>query len=458
MIFSSLVFLFYFLPAALLLYYLCPKIARNGVLTFISILFYAWGGLGHLALLLGSILINFMFVQGILGKEQNVRKWLIVGIIFNVLVLLFFKYRNFFLDLALPSDDLTHLVLPVGISFYTFHQLSMLVDLYKDRTLPKPSFGNTVLYITLFPQLVAGPIVRYNFIANQLLQRKESLELFYKGVQLFIIGLAKKVILANTLAVLADSIFESNSDFLSSSAAWLGITAYTLQIYFDFSGYTDMALGLGNMFGFQLPENFNLPYIAKSMKDFWRRWHISLSTWFRDYVYIPLGGNKASKTRTYFNLIVVFALTGFWHGASWSFIFWGLFHGFFLLMERMWLERVLVRIPRVIQWSYTLLVVMIGWVFFRVEEFSKAWDFIQEMFAFDGTGKSALYYLNKEFLLILICGVLFSVFSWKFLIKQAFMKSQAVEFLKNILLLVLFFYCTLKLTNSSYNPFIYFNF
>jgi alginate O-acetyltransferase complex protein AlgI len=358
----------------------------------------------------------------------------------------------------LPSDDLAHLILPVGISFYTFHQLSMLVDLYKDRTLPKPSFGNTVLYITLFPQLVAGPIVRYNFIANQLLQRKESLELFYKGVQLFIIGLAKKVILANTLAVLADSIFDSNFEFLTSGTAWLGITAYTLQIYFDFSGYTDMALGLGKMFGFQLPENFNLPYIAKSMKDFWRRWHISLSTWFRDYVYIPLGGNKASKTRTYFNLIVVFALTGFWHGASWSFVFWGLFHGFFLLMERMWLERVLVRIPRVIQWSYTLLVVMIGWVFFRVEEFPKAWDYVQEMFAFDDIGKSALFYLNKEFVLILVGGVLFSVFSWKFLGKKAFLKSQVLEFLKNIILLVLFFYCTLKLTNSSYNPFIYFNF
>lgn len=458
MIFSSLVFLFYFLPAALVLYYLCPKIARNTVLTFISVLFYAWGGIGHLALLLGSILVNFFFVQRIRGNEVYAKKWLTVGIIFNVLVLLYFKYRNFFLELAFPADDIAHLILPVGISFYTFHQLSMLVDIYKDKSLPKPNFGNTVLYITLFPQLVAGPIVRYNFIANQLLQRKESLELFYKGVQLFIIGLAKKVIVANTLAVLADSIFDSNQDFLTSGAAWLGITAYTLQIYFDFSGYTDMALGLGNMFGFQLPENFNLPYIAKSMKDFWRRWHISLSTWFRDYVYIPLGGNKASKTRTYFNLIVVFALTGFWHGASWSFIFWGLFHGFFLLMERMWLERVLVRIPRVIQWSYTLLVVMIGWVFFRVEEFSKAWNFVQEMFAFDNTGKSALFYLNKEFVLILTFGVLFSVFSWKFLSKQAFIKSQTVEFLKNIMLLVLFFYCTLKLTNSSYNPFIYFNF
>jgi alginate O-acetyltransferase complex protein AlgI len=437
---------------------MCPKISRNGVLTFISVLFYAWGGLGHLALLLGSILINFLFVQGIRGKEQHARKWLIVGIVFNVLVLLFFKYRNFFLDLALTSDDLTRLVLPVGISFYTFHQLSMLVDLYKDRALPKPSFGNTVLYITLFPQLVAGPIVRYNFIADQLLHRKESLELLYKGIQLFIIGLAKKVIVANTLAVLADSIFDSNQDFLTSGTAWLGITAYTLQIYFDFSGYTDMALGLGNMFGFQLPENFNLPYIAKSMKDFWRRWHISLSTWFRDYVYIPLGGNKASKTRTYFNLIVVFALTGFWHGASWSFIFWGLFHGFFLLMERIWLEGVLNRIPKLIQWAYTLLVVMIGWVFFRVEEFSKAWYYVEEMFAFDTVGKSALFYLNREFILVLIFGFLFSVFSWKFLSKWRIMKHPAMEFLKNGALLVLFLYCTLKLTNSSYNPFIYFNF
>lgn len=311
MIFSSLVFLFYFLPAALILYYLCPKVARNGMLTFISVLFYAWGGLGHLALLLGSILVNFFFVQRIRKNELLAKKWLITGVVFNVLLLLYFKYRNFFLEIAFPSDEIAHIILPVGISFYTFHQLSMLVDIYKDRSLPKPNFSNTVLYITLFPQLVAGPIVRYNFIANQLLQRKESLDLLYKGIQLFIIGLAKKVILANSLAVLADSIFESKYDFLTMGAVWLGILAYTLQIYFDFSGYTDMALGLGKMFGFQLPENFNFPYIAKSIKEFWRRWHISLSTWFRDYVYIPLGGSKASKSRTYFNLIIVFALTGF---------------------------------------------------------------------------------------------------------------------------------------------------
>jgi alginate O-acetyltransferase complex protein AlgI len=219
-----------------------------------------------------------------------------------------------------------------------------------------------------------------------------------------------------------------------------------------------MALGLGKMFGFELPENFNLPYIAKSIKEFWRRWHISLSTWFRDYVYIPLGGSKKGEARTYFNLIIVFTLTGFWHGASWSFIFWGLFHGFFLLMERMWLEKILSRIPKILQWSYTLLIVMIGWVFFRVEDFSNAMQYVLELFAFDVVGKSALFYLNKEFIFMLFFGILFAVFSWKPLLNATWVKSPILEFAKNSMLLLLFFYCTLKLTNSSYNPFIYFNF
>lgn len=458
MIFSSLVFLFYFLPISLTAYYLCPKIAKNWILTLISLVFYAWGGMGHFALLFGSIIVNYLFVQAIRKTDQHAKKWLVIGIVFNLLILLFFKYRNFFLDIVLPTDEITKLVLPVGISFYTFHQLSMLVDIYKDRTLPKPSFGNTLLYITLFPQLVAGPIVRYNFIAQQLVSRKETSERFYRGIQLFIKGLAKKVILANTLALLANSIIDSNPDYLTSSAAWLGAIAYTLQIYYDFSGYTDMALGLGLLFGFELPENFNLPYTAKSIKEFWRKWHISLSTWFRDYVYIPLGGSKNGNSRTYFNLLVVFLLTGFWHGASWSFVFWGMFHGTFLLVEKLGFDKIVSRIPSFFSWMYTMLIVLIGWVFFRIVEFSTAWNYVLELFSFDTSGKSFYKYLNSELSFFLVLGILFSVFSWSFLKRYIKPESMLIQFLKNILLLILFFYCVLKLTNSSYNPFIYFNF
>ncbi len=458
MIFSSLVFLFYFLPISLTAYYLCPKVAKNWILTTISLVFYAWGGMGHFALLFGSIIVNYLFVQAIRKTDQHAKKWLVIGIVFNLLILLFFKYRNFFLGIVLPSDEITKLVLPVGISFYTFHQLSMLVDIYKDRTLPKPSFGNTLLYITLFPQLVAGPIVRYNFIAQQLVSRKETSERFYRGIQLFIKGLAKKVILANTLALLANSIIDSNPDYLTSSAAWLGAIAYTLQIYYDFSGYTDMALGLGHLFGFELPENFNLPYTSKSIKEFWRKWHISLSTWFRDYVYIPLGGSKNGNSRTYFNLLVVFLLTGFWHGASWSFVFWGMFHGTFLLIEKLGFDKIVSRIPSFFSWMYTILIVLIGWVFFRIVEFSTAWNYVLELFSFDTSGKSFYKYLNSELSFFLILGIIFSVFSWSFLKRYIDPESMLTQFLKNILLLMLFFYCVLKLTNSSYNPFIYFNF
>lgn len=458
MIFSSLVFLFYFLPIALVSYLLCPKVAKNWLLTILSLVFYAWGGTGHFALLLFSIIINYLFIGAIRKSAKNAKKWLVTGIVFNLLILLYFKYRNFFLGIVVPADEITALVLPVGISFYTFHQLSMLVDIYKDRSLPKPSFGNSLLYVSLFPQLVAGPIVRYSFIAHQLVERKESVERFYAGIQLFIKGLAKKVIIANSMAVLANSIFDSNPDHLTTSAAWLGAIAYTLQIYYDFSGYTDMALGLGLLFGFDLPENFRLPYTAKSIKEFWRKWHISLSTWFRDYVYIPLGGSKNGHSRTYFNLLVVFLLTGFWHGASWSFVFWGLFHGIFLMLEKLGLEKVLVRIPSFLSWTYTLLIVLIGWVFFRITEFSTAWNYVIELFSFDTIGKSYNKYINNESLFFLIIGIAFSVFSWRFLFKIINLESPIVQFAKNNILLVLFFYCVLKLTNSSYNPFIYFNF
>jgi alginate O-acetyltransferase complex protein AlgI len=468
MLFSSIVFLFYFLPITLLGYYCLPKIFRNGFLLLMSILFYAWCGTGFAALLMLSVLVNFLIAKQIQRSESTAKKWLISGIIINVSLLFVFKYLHFFAQLFIlqksqETDEFLKLALPLGISFYTFHQLSMLRDLYRDRNLPKVTLVNMSLYVTLFPQLVAGPIVRYKDIIHQIRQRNESSDLFYSGIQRFLIGLSKKVIIANTCASLADAVFAEEVNILSPGAAWLGIIAYTLQIYFDFSGYSDMAIGLGRMFGFSILENFNLPYIATSIKEFWRRWHISLSTWFRDYVYIPLGGNQKGVARTYVNLMLVFLLTGFWHGASWSFLFWGFFHGVFLLIERLGFDKILNRLPSIVGWMYTMLVVIIGWVFFRIEAFGDAALHVQRMFSF--TEDSILgisYFLNNEYLIVLIIALLLSCFSTQWLAKQPIWvkwnHSGWMNFAKNTLYLCAFVYSVMMLSSSSYNPFIYFNF
>lgn len=472
MLFSSLVFLFYFLPGALLVYYLAPKAARNAVLLVVSLLFYMWGGTGFTLLLIASILGNFLLAKLIERSELHAKKWLIAGIVVNVALLFSYKYLQFFIQVFTPGpvpeltpeqQELAKVILPVGISFYTFHQLSMLRDIYRDRTLPKVSLVNMSLYVALFPQLVAGPIVRYKDIIYQIHGRKETIDMLYRGVQRFLIGLFKKVIIANTCAVLADNIMNQDVSSISSGAAWLGITAYTLQIYFDFSGYSDMAIGLGRLFGFNIPENFNLPYIAHSIKEFWRRWHISLSTWFRDYVYIPLGGNKKGPVRMYVNLMTVFLLTGFWHGASWSFIFWGFFHGVFLLIERLGFDKVLDKLPKAVGWFYTMLIVMIGWVFFRIEAFGDALEYVQRMFSFSADyERSALYFLDYELLTVLIAAVLLSTYSFRVFREQPLMvrftQSGLFELAKNMIFLGLFVYCVMALTSSSYNPFIYFNF
>lgn len=472
MLFSSLVFLFYFLPGALLVYYLAPKAARNAVLLVVSLLFYMWGGTGFTLLLIASILGNFLLAKLIERSELHAKKWLIAGIVVNVALLFSYKYLQFFIQVFTPGpvpeltpeqQELAKVILPVGISFYTFHQLSMLRDIYRDRTLPKVSLVNMSLYVALFPQLVAGPIVRYKDIIYQIHGRKETIDMLYRGVQRFLIGLFKKVIIANTCAVLADNIMKQDVSSISSGAAWLGITAYTLQIYFDFSGYSDMAIGLGRLFGFNIPENFNLPYIAHSIKEFWRRWHISLSTWFRDYVYIPLGGNKKGPVRMYVNLMTVFLLTGFWHGASWSFIFWGFFHGVFLLIERLGFDKVLDKLPKAVGWFYTMLIVMVGWVFFRIEAFGDALEYVQRMFSFSANyERSALYFLDYELLTVLIAAVILSTYSFRVFREQPLMvrftQAGVFELAKNMVFLGLFVYCVMALTSSSYNPFIYFNF
>lgn len=477
MLFSSLLFLFLFLPVVLSAYLLAPRGLKNGFLIFASILFYAWGGVSYTAVFLGSILLNHgCAVMIVKSAAKGSKQWLYAGIVLNVLVLIIFKYLDFIIAnintargifgvaLEIPPAGVH---LPLGISFFTFQQMSMLWDVHRTADRQPIKLSETALYVALFPQLVAGPIVRYHDIIDQIRERTETMTLFRSGVYRFTLGLFRKVVLANGCASIADAVMGSNTLDLSTGAAWLGIVAYSLQIYFDFSGYSDMAIGLGRMFGFQLLENFNFPYIASSIQEFWRRWHISLSTWFRDYVYIPLGGNRGGNGRTYFNLSIVFLLTGLWHGATWSFVFWGMFHGIFLMVERLGLGKLLKNLPYAVGWIYTLLVVMVGWVFFRIEEFPDALDYVGRMFGINGNGPYvALMFLNRESVTVLILALLSSTLLFQKgteIVQKLEAQTGAtgkwiLEIVRIALVIAVVFYCAIQLNAGSYNPFIYFKF
>lgn len=477
MLFSSLIFLYGFLPLVLLLVWITPAKARNAVLLLASLVFYAWGGVSYLAVLVLSILLNYGFGRwiGAYRGRAAASRVLMLGVGLNLALLFLFKYTVFFLDqlnvgflgMGWPPLDVPKIALPLGISFFTFQAISYLVDVYRAETPVQKRLDRLGLYIALFPQLIAGPIVRYHDIEKQLGKRIWSWENMAQGIERFILGLAKKVLLANNFALLADEIFAVNPASLDWSVAWLGVVVYSLQIYFDFSGYSDMAIGLGRMFGFVIPENFNFPYIARSIREFWRRWHISLSQWFRDYLYIPLGGNRQSSSRTYFNLFIVFLLTGLWHGASWTFIVWGLVHGFFMIIERKGLGEWLTKGPKWLSHVYSLLVVGLAWVLFRAESFAYAIAYYKALF---GLGESTGFrldvspYLDLEFRVALVIGLLAST---PFLQKtiQWLNKQLASVRLRGlaemsgaILLMLLFFWCTVHLASNSYNPFIYFRF
>jgi len=465
MIFSSLTFLIIFLPIVFVLYSgRNNNIWKNGVLMITSLLFYAWGGVSYSVVLILSILLNFFIGRKVRGHNK---KWLIAGIVLNLLILITFKYAGFFIEnisaLLQLNIKKINIPLPLGVSFFTFHGISFLTDIYRSEKREPIRLDETTLYICFFPQLVAGPIIRYHDIIYQIRTRTITLLGVNTGIQRFILGLFKKVVIANTAGALADQIMNVNAELLSSPAAWLGILAYTVQIYYDFSGYSDMAIGLGSMFGFKIPENFNYPYIASSIQEFWRRWHISLSTWFRDYVYIPLGGNRKGKFRTYFNLSIIFILTGFWHGATWSFVFWGVFHGFFMIMERLFLGDILKKIPAFAGWIYTMLVVMIVWVFFRIETFDAALDYVKLLFSFKGEGITLLENLDIEKIMVLTIAILFSMPFYPKLVEKLEVPStrlsSAFLFVRmNILIPLLFLYSVMVLCGSTYNPFIYYRF
>jgi len=420
MVFASPLFLFLFLPLTLAAYFAVPTRWRNGVLLVASLSFYAWGEAPYLALVVGSVFFNYA-IGGAIGRTPDPRtrkRWLAAGVTGNLTALAIFKYANFAVAnvnaiapvLAITPLAVAAIPLPLGISFFTFHAISYVVDVYKRNAQAERNLPRFALYILLFPQLIAGPIIRWRDIAAQLPERPQRIADFSYGVRRFVLGLGKKVLIANTLGRTADQIFSLPAADLTTPLAWLGLVCYTLQIYFDFSGYSDMAIGLMRMFGFRILENFNYPYIARSIREFWRRWHISLSNWFRDYLYIPLGGNQRGERRAYANLVLVFLLCGLWHGASWPFVLWGAWHGAFLVVERAGLDRVLRRIGPLTH-AYAVLAVMGGWVLFRCETFTHAASYYAALAGFahgDPARHPLPEFANPFILSTLVVAIVFS--------------------------------------------------
>ena len=457
-----MVFIFLFLPLVLIASFLIKGRYQNTLLLFASIIFYAWEEPRYLGVMIVTVLVNYG--AAILIDQYRIRAKLILGItvLFDVSFLAYYKYFNFFienLNLLLQKDlGFIQVALPLGISFYTFHVMSYVIDVYQREAVVQRDLQKLFLYITFFPQLVAGPIVKYHDIADQIEARTRSFPGFVTGVKRFIMGLAKKMLIANVLGVVADEIFSLQPDIINSQTAWLGALSYSLQLYFDFSGYSDMAIGLALMFGFRFPENFNYPYVSSSITEFWRRWHISLSTWFRQYLYIPLGGNRRGRWRTDINLGIVFLATGIWHGASWTFIVWGIWNGFFIILEKHTglNQQSSLNWKRALQHMYTILVFVTGWVLFRSESIQQALIYISKMWGF-GAMKGVGHELENSELLALIIGLLCSMPIFKGLQNQED-RGLLGSYILNTWLLILFLASAASIAASTYNPFIYFRF
>lgn len=464
MVFSSLVFMFAYLPITLLAYYLVPRQGRNIFLFIINLIFYGWGEPKLVLLMVFNIFFNYIggwLVDKYRADAKKKKLFLILTCVLDIGILAVFKYTGMITETLnmLPFLNIPELQisLPIGISFYTFQTMSYVIDVYRDDAPVSKNFINFGTYVALFPQLIAGPIVRYRDVAEQLVNRRETLEMFTKGVKLFMVGLAKKVIIANTMGTLTTNIF-ATTDENGVVGTWVGMIAYTFQIYFDFSGYSDMACGLGNMLGFEFLKNFNYPYIAKSITDFWRRWHISLSTWFKEYVYIPLGGNRKGVKRQILNLLIVWGLTGLWHGAAYNFVLWGLYYGLLLILEKFVLKKFLDRLPSFVQHIYTLFIIIIGWGLFYFTDVGQLGEFMVDLFNFGNgiCGDQAFNLIMSNLPMLIIAAVASTP-----LATMLYTRVEHTRFMwipETLYCMGVLAVSTASLVNQSYNPFLYFRF
>ena len=466
MLFSSMTFVFLFLPILCVLYLCTKKELHNPILLVASILFYAWGEPKYLAIMLLTIIVNYAGALAIEKFEKHKKLALILTVIADLGFLAYFKYFNFVLENInhIFSMDIKFIevILPLGISFYTFQAMSYLIDVYRGECKAQKNFYKLTLYICLFPQLIAGPIVKYHDIAEQIDDRDVNFEKVQYGVKRFIIGLSKKMLIANTLGAIADKIFIQSPDTFSPLIAWLGAVSYSFQLYFDFSGYSDMAIGLGFIFGFKFMENFNYPYISKSITEFWRRWHISLSTWFKEYLYIPLGGNRKGLKRTCLNLGIVFLLTGLWHGASWTFVIWGAWNGLFIILEKItgWSKETASKPLNFIKHLYTIFVFILGWVVFRSDDMGYAFKYIRNMFGLLDIHDIAYalpYYVDSYEVIMLLAAFICSIPVFKNILNVK-RENKILYGFVNVWLLALFLLSSATIAASTYNPFIYFRF
>lgn len=460
MVFSSTIFLFIFLPVCLFFYFIVDKKFKNLVLLIFSLIFYAWGEPKNVILMLFSILFNYFF--GILVEKDNKyikKSSLILACVYNLGVLFVFKYLNFSIDtfneLFNQNIEIAKIALPIGISFYTFQNLSYVIDVYRGNVKAQRKFLDLALYVSLFPQLIAGPIVRYINIQKQITNRVSSIKRVREGLVRFQVGFIKKVLIADVLSGLVDIAFRG--EYPSIYTNWIGAIAYALQIYFDFSGYSDMAIGIGRILGFKFLENFNYPYISRSIQEFWRRWHISLSSWFKDYVYIPLGGSREGNFKTYRNIFIVFLLCGTWHGASFNFIFWGVYYALFLMFERAIGKSLLEKLPLIFRHFYAILVVLVGWVFFRADTMIDAVKYLKGMVTFQGKDLANFnFIMNGEYYLFLIVGILCSMPHTK--IKNFFKKTIFRICISDFLTLLIFLVAISYMVGKGHSPFLYFRF
>lgn len=464
MVFSSLVFLFAYLPITLLAYYLVPRQGRNIFLFIVNLVFYGWGEPKLVLLMVFNIFFNYIggwLVDKYRADAKKKKLFLILTCVLDIGILAVFKYTGMITETLnmLPFLNIPELQisLPIGISFYTFQTMSYVIDVYRDDAPVSKNFINFGTYVALFPQLIAGPIVRYRDVAEQLVNRRETLEMFTRGVKLFMVGLAKKVIIANTMGTLTTNIF-ATTDENGVVGTWVGMIAYTFQIYFDFSGYSDMACGLGNMLGFEFLKNFNYPYIAKSITDFWRRWHISLSTWFKEYVYIPLGGNRKGVKRQILNLLIVWGLTGLWHGAAYNFVLWGLYYGLLLILEKFVLKKFLDRLPSFVQHIYTLFIVIIGWGLFYFTDVGQLGEFMVDLFNFGNgiCGNQAFNLIMSNLPMLIIAAVASTPLAA--MLYNRFEHTRFMWIPETLYCMGVLAVSTASLVNQSYNPFLYFRF